>query len=386
MADSLPNSSNAHAATNLNWKAETRNAVLPNSVTDSEATMEPRTAIRPGSTFGRYRIEQELGRGGMGAVFLALDEQLDRKVAVKVPFFDKDDGNDVIDRFYREARSMAAVRHPNLCPVFDFGQIDGQHFLTMAFIEGQSLAERLKVAPRVPFKQAAALLKKVALALEKAHQAGIVHRDLKPGNIMIDLDEEPIIMDFGLARRKKSGEADLTHTGAVLGSPAYMAPEQVESRSKEIGPPTDVWALGAILYQLVCGRRPFEGSVASILGQIVVQEPVKPTSLFRDIPAEVDAVSQGAVEGGLATVLVRSRVGCGVGQRSGGRRPGFLARQCGLGCNADIRPITRRQRFRFVTRQHQIRFGRHEPTSTRGRIATGHGGHVQLRSLAVERS
>ena len=240
--------------------------------------------------FGRYRIERELGRGGMGAVYLAHDGQLDRKVALKIPFFQGDDGVEAVERFYREARAMATVQHANLCPVFDVGQFEQWHFLTMAYIDGQPLSQKLKEMGALPMTQAVALLKTVALAVQKAHEAGIVHRDLKPSNIMLTEDLVPIIMDFGLARRQKAGEAELTHHGAVMGSPAYMAPEQVEARHQEVGPATDVYALGVILYQLVTGQRPFEGSVASIFGQIVSREPDPPSLLRRELPPEFDAV------------------------------------------------------------------------------------------------
>ena len=245
--------------------------------------------------FGRYRIERELGRGGMGAVYLAHDGQLDRKVALKIPFFRDDDDAESVQRFYREARAMATVQHANLCPVYDVGRFEQWHFLTMAFIDGQPLSKKLKEAGGLALLQAVALLKKVALAVQKAHEAGIVHRDLKPANIMLTSDLEPIIMDFGLARRQIAGEIELTQTGAVFGSPAYMAPEQVEARHHEIGPATDVYALGVILYVMVTGQRPFEGSAASIFGQIVSRPAAPPSSLRRELPSEIDAICLKAI-------------------------------------------------------------------------------------------
>ncbi|MFM8285375.1 MAG: serine/threonine-protein kinase, partial [Planctomycetaceae bacterium] len=246
--------------------------------------------LRPRTSFGRYWIEQELGRGGMGRVYLAHDQQLDRRVALKVPRFAGDEDAELVERFYREARAMATVHHPNLCPVFDVGQMEGRHFLTMAYIEGESLAQFLRRAGKIAPAQAAELLRKVAAALDKAHHAGIVHRDLKPANIMLTPEGEPIIMDFGLARRNVAGEAELTQSGIVVGSPSYMAPEQVEQRNPEIGPATDIWALGVVLYQLVTGRPPFTGSVASIMGQIVTQQPALPSTLDPSLPPGVDAV------------------------------------------------------------------------------------------------
>ncbi len=240
--------------------------------------------------FGRYRIVRELGRGGMGAVYLAIDGQLGRKVALKIPFFREVDAKEAVERFYREARAMAMVQHANLCPVYDVGRHEEWHFLTMAFIDGQPLSKVLKETGFFSVNQAATLMKTVAIAVQKAHEAGIVHRDLKPANIMLNKDGDPIIMDFGLARRKMSGEADLTQTGAVFGSPAYMAPEQVEANHNEIGPATDVYAMGVILYQMVTGKRPFQGSVMSIFGQIVSKVPEPPSKWRNDLPPELDAI------------------------------------------------------------------------------------------------
>ena len=244
---------------------------------------------------GRYRIERELGRGGMGAVYLAHDGQLDRKVALKIPFFREDDDAEAIERFYREARAMATLQHANLCPVFDVGQFQQWHFLTMAYIDGQPLSKKLKASGTLPLLHAVSLLRTVATAVQKAHEAGIVHRDLKPANIMLNSDLEPIIMDFGLARRRKEGEAELTQKGAILGSPAYMAPEQIQARHDEIGPATDVYALGVILYQMVTGHRPFEGTIASMFGQIVSRQPDPPSRLRPELPPEIDAICLKAI-------------------------------------------------------------------------------------------
>jgi serine/threonine protein kinase len=223
--------------------------------------------------FGRYRVERELGRGGMGVVFLAHDTQLDRKAALKVLFFDLTEEATARNRFLHEARSMATLQHPNLCPIYDVGEIDGRQFLSMPYFSGKTLAARLRDDEPLSTCAVAELVRKVALAVHHAHQAGLVHRDLKPGNIMFDARGEPMIMDFGLARRARSGEETFTHSGLLIGSPAYMAPEQVEGNSQQIGPATDVWALGVILYQMLCGRRPFEGSTGSVLAKIVSSEP-----------------------------------------------------------------------------------------------------------------
>jgi class 3 adenylate cyclase/tetratricopeptide (TPR) repeat protein/predicted Ser/Thr protein kinase len=248
-----------------------------------------------GQRFGRYFVERELGRGGMGAVYLAVDTQLDRKVALKVPFVRGDDLADLVDRFRREARAMATVHHANLCPVYDVGEINGQHFLSMAFIEGETLARLIRDRGAQPVAQAVRLVRTIALAVQKAHDAGIIHRDLKPANVMLNAEGEPIVMDFGLARRNNSGEAELTHSGLVIGSPAYMAPEQVEARHHQVGPWTDVWAMGVILYELLTGRRPFEGSAAVVLGRIMERDPLPFAQLGRPSPPGLEAVCRKAL-------------------------------------------------------------------------------------------
>src|SRR4051812_34074977 len=151
----------------------------------------------------------------MGAVYLAHDTQLDRRVALKVPHFTPEDGPEVIDRFYREARAAATFDHPNLCPIYDVGQVDGIHYLTMPYIVGKSLSEVIDPDKPTPQRQAAAVVRKLALALEEAHSRGVIHRDLKPANIMATNRRQLVIMDFGLARRAEGDDDRLTKTGAI---------------------------------------------------------------------------------------------------------------------------------------------------------------------------
>jgi predicted Ser/Thr protein kinase len=238
--------------------------------------------------FGRYRVLRRLGRGGMGTVYLAHDTELDRRVALKVPRFGPDDAAGR-QRFQREARSAAALAHPNVCPVYDVGEIDGVPFLSMAFVEGRSLAEVLGRGP-LPPRRAALLARKLALAVAAAHDKGIVHRDLKPANVMLDADGEPVITDFGLARRLDSGDARLTHEGAVLGTPAYMAPEQVSGDVAAHGPLTDVYSLGALLYEMLTGRLPFAGLASEVLVRVATVEPRRPSDLRGEIDADLEAI------------------------------------------------------------------------------------------------
>ena len=155
---------------------------------------------------GRYTIKETLGRGGMGSVYLAHDSQLARDVALKVPKFDSGTNPNLVNRFYREARSAANLSHPNLCPVFDVGEIDGTHYIAMAYIKGRPLSSYVSADKPPAPRGIAAIVRKVALAMDEAHQSGIIHRDLKPANIMIDQRKEPIVMDFGLAVPQDLGD------------------------------------------------------------------------------------------------------------------------------------------------------------------------------------
>ena len=260
----------------------------PSKTLTSETLTDPKPnlprasgQILVGRQFGRYEIKKELGQGAMGAVYLALDSALDRDVALKIPKFGPDDGPEDVERFYREARAMATLHHPNLCAVYDVGECNGTHYLSMAYIAGASLQDYLKDGKSHPSRQAASVLRKIALALDEAHQVGVVHRDLKPANIMIDKKGEPVIMDFGLARRQKENETTLTQAGQILGTPAYMAPEQVEGDHGKVGPQSDVYALGVICYEMITGRRPFQGTLSAVMVQIMTREPEMPSSVSR---------------------------------------------------------------------------------------------------------
>lgn len=243
---------------------------------DTSYELRPRVRM-PGDTFGRYRILKSLGEGAMGSVYLAHDTQLDRKVALKIPKFDSKSETKLIDRFLREARSAATLNHPNICQVFDVGEIDGTHFMTMAYIAGHTLQDFVNPEKPQRDRNVANVVRKIALALHEAHINGLVHRDVKPGNIMIDPRNEPIVMDFGLARQiDEQDDARLTRDGAILGSPAYMSPEQIEGKADKLGSHSDIYSLGVILFELLTGNLPFQGSVASIIGQILSKEPDSP--------------------------------------------------------------------------------------------------------------
>ena len=262
------------------------------------AALNPRLADLSGDDrqvpqkFGRYRIIKRLGQGGMGSVYLAQDTHLERSVALKVPDLGNDEDPEARRRFLEEARIAATLRHPYLCPVYDAGEIDGQPYLTMAYIEGQSLAALIG-DEGWPQRQVAALVGKLALALQEAHSHTVIHRDLKPANVMIKTTgqrREPVIVDFGLAHRDNRQEQRLTKSGQIMGTLGYMAPEQIRGDLNEIGPACDIYALGVILYELLTGRLPFSGSGLAVAGKILTQTPLPPSTYRSDLDPALEAI------------------------------------------------------------------------------------------------
>ena len=262
--------------------------------------------------FGRYRIIKRLGQGGMGSVYLAQDTHLERPVALKVPDFGNHEDPEARRRFLEEARTAATLDHPYLCPVYDAGEIDGQLYLTMAYIEGQSLAALIGDSGW-PQRQVAALVGKLALALQEAHTRKVVHRDLKPANVMIKTTgqrREPVIVDFGLAHRDNPEEQRLTKSGQVMGTLGYMAPEQIRGDLKQIGPACDIYALGVILYELLTGRLPFNGSGLAIAGQILTADAVAPFDASeRPRPRPRGDLPEGDGQGGRGPLHLDGRAG-----------------------------------------------------------------------------
>lgn len=240
----------------------------------------------PGS-FAHFRLLEKLGSGAFGTVYRAFDTRLDREVAVKVPTKRVLADVELRSRFEREARAAAAVQHANICPIFEVGEHQNIPFYSMALIRGGSLRQ---VMGRQSFwepKQVLGLMKKLANALAAAHEAGLVHRDLKPENILIDDRGQPVIADFGLAKQRNADQTKLTATGLVMGTPAYMAPEQV--KGAESSPASDVFSLGIIFYEILCGTRPFEGDQQQVMRKIAASDwmPPPPQSLRNDISKEL---------------------------------------------------------------------------------------------------
>ena len=235
-------------------------------------------------------VRAALGGGlrRFGTVYKAHDPQLDRIVAVKVPRVGNlPDGQD-LDRFLREARSTAQLRHPAIVPVHEVGQQEGTPYLVNDFVEGVTLADRL-TSGGFPHREAAELIAGMAEALDYAHQHGIVHRDVKPSNIMIRTDGTPVIMDFGLAKRA-AGEITMTADGQILGTPAYMSPEQARGEGRTVDGRSDVYSLGVILYRLLAGELPFRGNQRMLLHQVLHDEPRPPRALNDKIPRDLETI------------------------------------------------------------------------------------------------
>ena len=241
--------------------------------------------------FGRYRVIKALGKGAMGMVYLAEDTQLLRQVALKTPHFEQEPTPELLERFYREARSAANLRHPNICPVHDVGQIEGTHYISMAFIDGHPLSAFVRTSKPQPERQILIIIRKLAQALAEAHDRGIVHRDLKPANIMVDKRNEPIIMDFGLARQlEREQSVRITQSGMLIGTPAYMSPEQIEGEPDKVGPASDQFSLGVILYELLTGQLPFRGSLSAVMAQILTRDPAPPSQLRPDLDGRIETL------------------------------------------------------------------------------------------------
>ncbi len=273
-------------------------------------TRGPVSAAEPITALGRFRLLRELGRGGAGVVYLAEDPYLPRPVALKVPRAPQLLDPAQRQRFLREAKAAARLDDPHVVAVHEVGEAGGVLYIAYAYCEGPTLAHWLRGhGARVPARDAAQLVATLAGTVHAAHRQGVLHRDLKPSNILLraesgalDPQQAPLralapkVTDFGLAKLLEEGAGE-TATGLILGTPAYMAPEQAHGRPQDVGVPADVYGLGAILYELLTGRPPFRGATdADTLRQVVAHDPIPPGRLRADVPPDLEAVCRKCLE------------------------------------------------------------------------------------------
>jgi serine/threonine-protein kinase len=259
------------------------------------APQEAGSAEKSEPNIAGFTIEEAIGRGGMGVVYRATQQALNRTVALKVILAGANANADERARFRTEAEAVARLQHPNIVQIHQVGEQAGSPYLALEFVAGGSLAKQAARQP-LPPRRAAQLVLDIARGVHHAHQQGIVHRDLKPANILMTLDGTPKIADFGLAKLIDV-DGGQTRTGAVLGTPSYMAPEQADGKTWAIGPATDVYALGGILYELLTGRPPFIGfSFAETLDLVRHHDPVPPQSLQPTVPRDLATICLKCLE------------------------------------------------------------------------------------------
>lgn len=242
-----------------------------------------------GTAFADYELLEEIARGGMGVVYRAVQTSVNRVVALKMILSGQLASDEEVRRFHSEAEAAALLDHPNIVPVFDVGEHDGRHYFSMAYVEGDSLSDRLREGPLPPL-EAARFVRQITDAVACAHDNGVIHRDLKPSNVLIDRNGSPRVTDFGLARQLES-DSHLTATGQVMGTPSYMPPEQAAGNTSQIDVRSDVYSLGAILYSLVTGRPPFQAAhIVETLRQVIDDQPVEPRALNPEVDRDLETI------------------------------------------------------------------------------------------------
>ena len=255
-----------------------------------ESKGKPKTTLELPYDLGSYVLEEEIGRGGMGVVFRANRIADGRQVAIKMILAGDFASEIEKKRFQAEAEAAAILTHPNIVPIYEIGEHRGMPFYCMKYVEGQTLSQRLSAGP-LPTRRASQMLQKICEAIQYAHKQGILHRDIKPSNILIDEDGEPFVVDFGLAKQKSSSIQTLTKSGAVLGTPSYISPEQAAGAKTQIDIGADVYALGAVLYHMITGTPPFLGETpVDTLLMVMEQDPINPRVLNGRIHRDLEGI------------------------------------------------------------------------------------------------
>ncbi len=267
----------------------------PSDASRGQVSLTGPTTLATIRYFGDYELLEEIARGGMGVVYKARQVKLNRIVAVKMILAGQLASEADVRRFYTEAEAAANLQHPNIVAIHEVGEHDGRHYFSMDYVDGKSLAAVVG-GMRMPAVKAAGCVKTLAEAVHFAHLRGILHRDLKPSNVLIDAAEQTHITDFGLAKQIEK-RTHLTQTGAVLGTPSYMPPEQAAGNRGEVGPPSDVYSLGAILFELLTGRPPFQASnVMDTLIQVLEDDPPSPRKLNPQVPPDLETICLKCLE------------------------------------------------------------------------------------------
>jgi serine/threonine-protein kinase len=290
-ANDSNNPDESSSAPTLRFPSPGESSTAPTLLTPAGHVPTPTTV--PGPTlgyFGGYELLEKIAQGGMGVVYRARQTSLNRVVALKMILAGQLASEVQVQRFRHEAELAAALRHPNIVAIHEVGEHYGQHYFSMEYVEGRSLADLAQEGP-LPPRRAATYVRTIAEAIQYAHERGTLHRDLKPSNVLIDRTDRPRITDFGLAKRVDAAD-NLTVTGAVMGTPSYMSPEQASgSRHRQVGPASDVYSLGAILYELLVGRPPFEAEGRlDIMLQVIEVEPTPPRKLQRGVPRDLETI------------------------------------------------------------------------------------------------